>query len=646
MEDKNLFQLGSFSTYNLWKEAINLIDRTILLKDSNFHFKTLIINYYSNLTQEYKEKIVSEEFYNSKIKTSLFYNYDEDFFMLDYLKTKSFYGIRECKFLSYPMLAIHNLIGIYLFRLVDNFIQEYTNNNIFSYFGGNFKIQENNFFYSDYNLYYYNYYKKFIKKLHEELKSNNISEKIFFKLDIENYYNNISIISLLDQIDLNIKPSIKLEYNFNQTTKDTIFNFFKYIMSDKEGMPAIEQSPLNNFLGYLYLCFAELKIYDNLKEKYKDIFKNIKFFRYVDDLYISMEFIDDNYPSNKKIPLILEILSFIRELLYFNFNLKINNKTKWFDLSNTNQLEELKKELKDTSLNQGGFSENELSPPDKYKKITQIIKAIKESISNSEVFKTINERCDFQLLNEIYDRNFQNYLNKKENKFEMMELLKNIDLNIISFNPKAFVALLYKNSQEANITNLKNKIISLEEISLRHTEIILEILSQENYQNSEKLLIQISKNILFKEFITIYNRDYNKKDTQKMYSDLTVYNKYTLISQIIMRKFAIQKKNYALALNHLVNEFQLFCFYIDNNGKSYKEYRLPDIKKILNTFLSNEDIIKITNIFDIRNINQISHSVSEKNLITSLDKEKYFSYENNLKEIFIKIENKLNLIPS
>lgn len=65
MIDKNLFQLGSFSTYNLWKEAIQLIDKTILLKDSNFHFNTFIINYYSNLSREYKEKIASEEFYHT-----------------------------------------------------------------------------------------------------------------------------------------------------------------------------------------------------------------------------------------------------------------------------------------------------------------------------------------------------------------------------------------------------------------------------------------------------------------------------------------------------------------------------------------------------------------------------------------------------
>lgn len=648
MVDKNLFQLGSFSTYSLWQEAIQLIDRTVLLKDSNFHFNTFIINYYDNLTQEYKEKIASEKFYNSRIKTSLFYNYKEDFFILNHLKTKSSYGIRECKFLSYPMLAIHNLIGIYLFRLVDNFLQEYINknNNIFSYFGGNFKIQENKFFYSNYNLYYYNYYKKFIEKLHKELKSKNISKKIFFKLDIENYYNNISIANLLEQIDLHTKSSIKLEHNFNQTTKDTIFNFFKYIMSDKEGIPPIEQSTLNNFLGYLYLCFAELEIYDNLKAKYKDIFKNIKLFRYVDDIYISLEFIDDNYSSIKRIPLILDILNSIKELLYSNFNLKINNKSKWFDLSNTMQLEELKKEVKDTSLNQGGFSENELSIPDKYIKIIQIIKEIKKSMNNSELFKTISERCDFQLLNEVYDKDFQNYLNKKENKLEIIELLKNINLNLINFNPKAFIALLYqnKNGQKENITGLKNEILSLKELSLHHVEIILEILSQENYQNSKDLLIQISKNVLFEELINIYKRDFNKKDTQKMYSDLNIYNNYTLISQVIMRKTAIQKKNYALALNHLVNEFQLFCFYIDkNNNKNYKDYLLPDIKKFLNTFLSTKENIEISNIFDTRHINQISHSISEENLITSLDKEKYFSYENILERIFIKIKDKLNL---
>ena len=34
-------------------------------------------------------------------------------------------------------------------------------------------------------------------------------------------------------------------------------------MNEKNGVPAIEQSALNNFLGYFYLCFADIKL-DNI----------------------------------------------------------------------------------------------------------------------------------------------------------------------------------------------------------------------------------------------------------------------------------------------------------------------------------------------------------------------------------------------
>lgn len=640
MTNRNLFQLGIFTDYELWKDGIELIERTVNLIPTSKHFNSFFMNYYENLNLNYKILVKSEEFYSQKVENSLFYNYDKDFFCIKYPKSKSIFRVRDCRFLSYPMLNIHNMIGIYLLKLTYDFINESIkkSSNIFSFYGGEFKIQENKLYYDDGDLYYYNFYKKFKKKLYNEAKGDNLENKIVLRIDIENYYDSISIKKLLENIEETVRPSKLTEHKYNETVKETIVTFFEYLMEGKNGLPAIEHFAINGFIGYLYLCFAEFYIIGKLKKEYKDNVKNLKIIRYIDDIFLVIEY-QDELEENIKVNILINLLEEVSEILYNKYELKVNKKTKWFDFSSHEMIEEFRKEIKYTSQVGENYLEDEVPIPQKYEIIKKMANEIKQSILNPTLFIETTQKCDIHIFNEVYKKNIGNYLKKIDSQKDLKRLFNDIDLNFFKVNPKPLIALVYKEEDSGNRDRLKEKILKLNNIKINEVEIIFEILSQENFENISNFLDKISQSIYFKKLVIIYNKASEKNKIEEKYTENIHYQKYTLISQIIRRKIAFQKKNYALALNHLVNEFQLICYYIDDIAMNYSKYTLENISAFLEnkTSIDSTKILKVRNIFDERHTNQISHSISEERLLKSISEQDYLKYEEYLVDIIKEI---------
>ena len=72
----------------------------------------------------------------------------------------------------------------------------------------------------------------------------------------------------------------------------------------------------------------------------------------------------------------------------------------------------------------------------------------------------------------------------------------------------------------------------------------------------------------------------------------------------------------------------------------YKKYTSLELKKDLsNNFkITTDDLIYIEKAFDKRNINQISHSVSDKKFIKNISKTEYLEYEKKLESILEKLK--------
>ena len=96
--------------------------------------------------------------------------------------------------------------------------------------------------------------------------------------------------------------------------------------------------------------------------------------------------------------------------------------------------------------------------------------------------------------------------------------------------------------------------------------------------------------------------------------------------QVRLRVFTERRKQYSIALNHLLNEIQLLCCTLeDKDIKTYKEHDVD-------TFLTNNGVdnlikTKISNLFDRRNNNPISHPGSDSRVAWSVEEDEYNKYK-------------------
>ncbi len=230
--------LGHFLTYELWCNALNLLDFQVKAQDSNKHFKTLSMIYYKELNNEIPV-LKTDEFYKLTIANNLFYGLENQFAVIPYVEPKIGLGLRNYKFLTYPMRALYDSIGLYLLKLSSEFLNNFyiPIQSIRSYYGGGIYFEKENLVVTKNNIYFSEYYKRFrnglrkeigVKKDIQETLENN-KNTVIIRIDIQNYYDEISIPTLLNLLDENIKDSQKSILNFDEVTKEQISFFLRYI---------------------------------------------------------------------------------------------------------------------------------------------------------------------------------------------------------------------------------------------------------------------------------------------------------------------------------------------------------------------------------------------------------------------------------
>ena len=98
-----------------------------------------------------------------------------------------------------------------------------------------------------------------------------------------------------------------------------------------------------------------------------------------------------------------------------------------------------------------------------------------------------------------------------------------------------------------------------------------------------------------------------------------------VIDQIRLRRYYEIVESYSLSLNHLVNELQAICRFVDvsyTGGSS--SYNAEAIEKFLEACdVDHGTRITVRNLFDKRNINPISHPSFHEGPILGIGKEEY-----------------------
>ena len=336
-----------FLTYDLWEEALKLLNFQIDYQNDNRHFKTVSMIYYKSLNEQ-KSKLDDENYFKEKISNNLFYGMEDEFAIYSYIIPKPGLGLRNYKLFTYPMRILYYSIGIYLMKVSEEFRKQFLNkrkDKALSYCGYGVDFENGKLNITKKNIYYINYYKDFTKNIKKELKSNK-KNKIVIKLDIQNFFDEISIPTLLELLELFIKPSEKQQMGFDAHTREQIIFFFRFITNDGKGIPQSDNDIISSFIGNLYLLFGDLFIEQELSE-YKDFCELYKIILYIDDIYISITY--------KTILTIIireyvESICFrISYLLYYKLCLRLNLKTKTFFLDKEDQFEQLISSLKKVS---------------------------------------------------------------------------------------------------------------------------------------------------------------------------------------------------------------------------------------------------------------------------------------------------------
>ena len=638
MINRNGTQLGYFINFDLWQDALNLLRFQIEQKKSNKHFNTLSMFYYEKLDVACLNHD-SRHYFNVKIATSLFYGLKKEFAVLPYVIPKPGLGLRDCKFFTYPMRVVYYAVGLYLLKLSQEFVVETYKkiNTIQSFYGGNIIYKSNKLQLSGKNIYYRSFHQKFRALVKKETQSET-ENKIVLKLDIENYFNELSIPKLLNFLDRFIKPSTKADMRYDTFTREQIICLFQFISYGKSGIPQSDNNILSSFIGYLYLIFGDLFI-DDILVSHKHIIDSHNIIRYTDDIYISITFRQNIKPQSQSF-YIHSIAAQIAEVLYSELGLKLNLKTKLYRLSEEPEKNELLKNIRKASPSNEFFifdRENEKkkhkekfsveSPQDKLDKIFKELIKIKSS--KPEDYFVRGNSIQEEILQEVFDKGVANILNRPENKNKIRHTFENFNFELVKVQPLEILIILLKDNDVAS--KFRKFCLDKDIITTGDADLIIKFLCQTGFKDDDLDLIEkLKQNIHMNNIIDIFLENKLNCGTPGYYNLSCMKMKSLsdmpdVIEQTRLRILNERSESFSVALNHLVNEIHAVCIRQEQANK--KDYDVNSVVK----FLQEKNVphsvrIKVRNLFDRRNSNRVSHPGSNGGQAWDVTKEEYLDY--------------------
>lgn len=624
--DKDNKNIGHFISFELWKDALQLLNAHVNGQETNKHFKTASMIYYKMLGSSVK-KLESPEYFNNYVANNFFYGLENEFAIYPYIVPKSGLGLRNYKFLSYPMRVLYDAVGLYILKLSDEFLKNYyrKNPNIRSFYGGGITYENDTLIVTKSNIYFSSYYRSFRNEVRKEI--NNSGEKrVFLRIDVQNYYDEISIPILLNQFEQNYKDSEKVRLKFDTITKEQIEFLFRFLANDSLGIPQSDNCLISSIVGYLYLIFGDLDI-DSELSKDKEILERYKIIRYVDDIYISLKFKDSiNFNAQKEY--IESIGARISDLLFYNLGLRLNPKTRFFWLDDSTQLQDLESSLKKVSPQyySGEESVEDETLENKLNNVFDEIKQLKKSNLEPETFR---HELSNEILKEVFDKRIIQLLDTTENKDKIRQVFTDFDFNRVKEYPLPIIIIILKD--EATSIAFKKYMLERKYISTKDVDLMMTYLCQIDFEDSE-ILKFIEQYAPMKKIVNRIIKP-DLYDTHPGYYDLCEkqIEKLTptkeIIEQIRSRVFNERTGSYSVALNHLLNELHGICYHLDSFTINSKDYDVNQVVKFLQTKgISHKVRIGVRKLFDRRNSNQISHPGTDNFFTWSVSKSEYMKY--------------------
>ena len=619
-------QLGYFLDYHRhWVEALRLLKFQLKTKKENRHFNTVEMCYYEKLDEPFKI-LEDKEYFNNRVANNLFYGLKE-FTIIPYTIPKSNLGLRRYNFMTCPMRVLYYAVGLYLLELSEEYLQDYkSHKHIHANYGGNLHLAAGKLNRKLDNIYYQSHYKRFRKRLRQEIKGNP-QPKVVIYLDIENYFDELNIPKLLNLLEKRVKPSIQRDRHYNETTREQLISFFDFIARGTSGIPQSDNNIISDFIGHLFLVFGDLFLDDELR-KHDDSVDSYAIIRYVDDIYISITFREQD--NDLKDQFLNSLTPHISDCLYENLGLRLNPKTRLFDLGKEGDRNELERNLKKVSQGiETADEENKGPPADKIKSIFMQLENLKSS-SIDPHFQGHRE-LEEEVLKEVYNKSVGQMLEKSTNKSRLREIFigsGGFDFELVNAYPLPIIILILKCDDISK--KFEQFLLSKEDLTSRDIYLILNYLCQREFDQPE-LLELLKQSTQMKEVMETFEDSSSPRLIGYyglMAEKISKIVEPNVTEQIRLRVLCELKGEYSVALNHLLNEVHAICYVLDEEAKDPKKYETDEVATFLrDRTVPHEIHAQIRNLFDRRNKSPVSHADP---IAWAVTKDEYMNYRHHV----------------
>ena len=616
--------LGHFLEHRHWLQALRLLEYQLERKKTNRHFCTLEMTYYEKLRKSFN-RLRSKKYFNSKVANNLFYGLSKEFAIFPYTIPKANLGLRRYKFMACPMRILYYAVGIYLLELSQCYLQENHGSQarIRAGYGGSLKLNEQGELIKRPKpiqdaIYYMPHYDNFCEEVE---KKKNTKRKIVIRLDIQNYFDELSIPNLLDLLETRVDDSIKKKLNFDETTYGQLVSFFNFVACGTSGIPQSDNNIISDFIGNLYLVFGDLFLDDELCDN-KDSVENHAIIRYVDDIYVSITFKEsgDNLRANFS-PLAVRIADCLHEKL----GLRLNPKSTIFRLKKKSDRDALTRNLKMVSRDDDVRDRTTGPTTKKIEDIFEELEKLKrfpiapyfegyfESDTAQEQFDTDKFK---EILKGVYDRDVENTLANPEYNYtprlkDVFHADNGFDFELVNACPIPIIILISKCKDVS--ASFRDFLSKKKMLTSRDTSLILKYLCQVGFNHirfrnllkrdpdMRKIMAVLKQNGLPSKYLGFYGL------TQTQTFRIAQPN---IIEQIRLRVLCEQKGEYSVALSHLYNEFHAICNLLDVNAPpALKSYRRPKVEEFLRAQnVPSDTKAQVLKLFDRRHKATVSHA--------------------------------------
>ncbi|WP_395065671.1 hypothetical protein [Flavobacterium sp.] len=666
-----IFNIGYYINEKHISKAVELLNYQLAQKSPLYNITDFTI--YKNE----QNVIIPCEFYENYVKRDSFYYFENKFKLIKYFGVQRAYKIREFHFFTWDLLVLYYSFGFYIRELLDKYIT--TVNNIYSeksiniFYGGSINYEYPN----KSKIFYYDDYKVFLNLKETLTKPEPGKIKYAISLDIKSFFYSIDHKILLDILDRKSYATTKKALHYNEFAKETFEFFLKFLISDSKGIPVSGQNIISSFISSIYFSDFDEFVVDTFLDN-----DRYSYIRYVDDFYIVFSE-DDTKPISEIRKEIYSIENSISDFLTKHLNLSVSSsKSDRFVISDVDSHLDFLNSTGFESPFEQEFDYEELynesilslqikdkQAPEIFDECINLLKKLKSQTGNLEQINIEAKESSYLNFILIHNSCLQ-YSKSNEAKLKIInsgifENFEHLDflltkikviLHLVTINNELrnnlFNSIILSLAEDENITQkitildkfihqiqfLITELKGLEKIQLQNEYLnYIEIIKLNLKSNLEK-----SNNDYFSIIYKSLDKDYKLNKFEPIYSTnfLSQTNCIPLVQQIKQRVINEKIGFYNVCFNHLLNEFQNIFEMMFLDGKQKKALEITS-EMSKNKFKVN-DIKFISEFFDRRNQNSISHTNEQEIGFWGVGHNEYKKYKLKLEELIKEILIKTN----